>query len=60
MEAERRTGNSPLLLRHAAGRYWDEVGQHHAGSATTFRDLERLVNRAVAMAITTLKGKSHV
>jgi integrase len=45
VEAERRTGNGPLLLRHAAGRYWNEVGQHHAGSATTFRDLERLIER---------------
>ena len=32
VEAERRTGNGPLLLRHAAGRYWDEVGQHHRDS----------------------------
>jgi integrase len=24
VEAERRTGNGPLLLRHAAGRYWDD------------------------------------
>jgi integrase len=45
LDEVRRTGNGPLLLRHAAGRYWQEVGQHHAGSATTFRDLDRLVNR---------------
>jgi hypothetical protein len=25
------------------GRYWTEVGQGHAGSATTFRGIERLV-----------------
>ena len=43
IEDERRTGNGPLLLRHAAGRYWNEVGQHHADSAGTHRDLERLV-----------------
>lgn len=32
-----------LSLDEASGRYWKEVGQHHAGSATTWRDLERLV-----------------
>ena|SRR5271166_2737441 len=41
--AKSRTGNEPLIMRIAAGRYWQEVGQHHAGSATTYRDLERLV-----------------
>ena len=45
IETEKRTGNGPLLLRHAAGRYWQEVGQHHADSAATYRDLERLVSR---------------
>ncbi len=39
IEAERRTGNGPLLLRHAAGRYWTEVGEGHADSAGTHRDL---------------------
>ena len=34
---------APLTIDHAAGRYWSEVGQHHAGSATTFRDIERLI-----------------
>jgi integrase len=43
VEAERRTGNGPLTLDIAAGRYWQEVGQHHAGSANTWRDLERLL-----------------
>lgn len=43
IEAEKRTGNGPLLLRHAAGRYWQEVGQHHRDSAATYCDLERLV-----------------
>lgn len=30
-------------LDYVAGRYWKEIGQHHAGADTTFRDLERLV-----------------
>jgi integrase len=45
VEAERRTGNGPLTLNDAAGRYWREVGKHHAASATTWRDLDRLVKR---------------
>jgi hypothetical protein len=43
MEAERRTGNGPLLLRHAAGRYWQEAGKDHRDSAATHRNLGRLV-----------------
>ena len=35
--------NGPLTLDVAAGRYWQEIGQHHAESADTWRDLERLV-----------------
>lgn len=27
-----------------SARYWQEVGQHHKGAATTFRDLNRLVD----------------
>jgi hypothetical protein len=42
MEAERRTGNGPLLLRHAAGRYWQEVGQHHRDRAGTWNALDLL------------------
>ncbi len=45
IETEKRTGNGPLLLRYAAGRYWEEVGQHHRDRAATFRYLERLVGR---------------
>jgi integrase len=26
-----------------AGRYWNEIGQHHAGADTTWRDIERLI-----------------
>ncbi|WP_313522433.1 site-specific integrase [Shinella sp.] len=42
---ERKTGNGPLTMDTAAGRFWNEVGQHHANAATTFTDLERLVTR---------------
>jgi hypothetical protein len=30
-------------LDDVAGRYWNEVGQHHAGADTTWRDIERLI-----------------
>lgn len=43
LETEKRTGNGPLLLRHAAGRYWQEVGEGHARNAETHHNLERLV-----------------
>ena len=36
-------GEVPLTLDIAAGRYWEEVGQHHAGADTTWTDLERLI-----------------
>ena len=36
-EEAKRTGNGPLLLRHAAGRYWQEVGKDHRDSAATHR-----------------------
>lgn len=42
IEQEKRTGVGPLILDIATGRYWTEVGQHHAGSTDTWRDLERL------------------
>lgn len=32
-----------LQLDHVAERYWQEVGQHHAGADNTERDLARLV-----------------
>jgi integrase len=44
IEAEKRTGNAPLTLDVAAGRYFQEVGQHHADSDATFRNLNRLVH----------------
>lgn len=30
-------------LDDVAGRYWTETGQHHVGSETTWRDIDRLV-----------------
>lgn len=33
-----------LKLDDVAGRYWTEVGQHHAGAKNTWRDLGRLVD----------------
>jgi integrase len=33
-----------LALGDVIGRYWDIVGQHHAGADTTERDLNRLVD----------------
>jgi len=30
-------------LDDIAGRYWNEVGQHHSGADTTWRDIERLI-----------------
>lgn len=41
--AAARSASSSLKLDDVAGRYWKEVGQHHAGAADTWRDLERLV-----------------
>jgi integrase len=37
-----RTGNGPLLLRHAAGRYWEEVGKYHRDLAGTWNALDLL------------------
>lgn len=36
-------GAALLTLDAACGRYWQEVGQHHAGKENTWRDLERLL-----------------
>lgn len=38
-----QTASGSLQIDHVAGRYWGEVGQHHAGKDDTWRDLERLV-----------------
>jgi len=43
IKQQKATGNDPLTLDVACGRYWTEVGQHHSGAATTWRDMERLI-----------------
>lgn len=40
----RKTGTAPMTLDIAAGRYWTEIGQHHKNSATTFTDIQRLLD----------------
>jgi integrase len=41
--AQEKAAGSSLRLDDVAGRYWDEVGQHHAGAANTEKQLERLI-----------------
>ncbi len=41
--AAARAASASLKLDDVAGRYWQEIGQHHVGSADTWRDLERLI-----------------
>jgi integrase len=43
-EAAARAATASLKLDDVAGRYWQEIGQHHAGADNTWRDLERLVD----------------
>jgi integrase len=43
LEAEKRTGNGPLTLDVAAGRFWREVGERHVANTETWRNLERLI-----------------
>src|SRR5882762_9122945 len=42
IKAQLRAANS-LQIDDVADRYWNQIGQHHAGSDTTERDLARLV-----------------
>ncbi|WP_137871273.1 site-specific integrase [Sphingopyxis sp. 2PD] len=44
MEQERLTGNGPLTIDIATGRYWTEVGQYHSGSGDTWTNLQRLID----------------
>ena len=37
LDLVKASGQGPLTLDIAAGRYWQEVGQHHAGAASTWR-----------------------
>lgn len=40
---QQAVGAEALTLDNAAGRYWLEIGQHHAQAGTTWTDIERLV-----------------
>jgi integrase len=42
---ELQQAESSLQLDHVAGRYWQEIGQYHAGADNTARDLARIVER---------------
>src|SRR5262249_54901420 len=42
--AASRASSASLKLGDVATRYWKEIGQHHAGEANTWRDLERLAD----------------
>jgi integrase len=41
--AQIEAARTSLRLDDVAGRYWQEVGQHHAGARDTWRELARLV-----------------
>lgn len=41
--AAAKAAKTSLQIDDIAGRYWQEVGQHHVGNKDTWRDLERLV-----------------
>jgi hypothetical protein len=43
LDEAKLTGNGPLLLRHAAGCYWQEAGKDHRDSTATHRNLARLI-----------------
>lgn len=43
MQAAQLKGEAPLSFDVAAGKYWTEVGEFHAGADTTWTDLERLI-----------------
>lgn len=42
--AQATAATGSLKLDDIVGRYWTEVGQHHAGSTDTWRDLSRLID----------------
>jgi integrase len=43
--AQQETARSSLRIDDIAGRYWREVGQHHAGADNTERLIEMLIER---------------
>jgi integrase len=51
------TTSASMTLDNAAGRYWNEAGQHHAGADNTERDLDRLIEYfGAARPINTITG----
>jgi integrase len=42
--ARAKAASASLQLDDVAGRYWAEIGQHHAGADNTWRDISRLVD----------------
>jgi integrase len=49
-----------LQIDDVAGRYWTEVGQHHAGADNTWRDVSRLVDYFGATKLLTEIGDDDV
>lgn len=43
IETEKRSGNAPLTLDLAAGKYWTEIGKHHKDHKGTWHALELLL-----------------
>jgi integrase len=43
-EIRQSSGTASAKLDDVAGRYWHEVGQHHVGADTTWRDIARLLD----------------
>ena len=41
--AQEQAARSSLRLDDIVGRYWQEVGQHHAGGANTWRELSMII-----------------
>lgn len=39
-----KASSASLQLDYVAGRYWQELGKHHAGAGNTWRDISRLVD----------------
>src|SRR5215831_14050389 len=41
--AQTEAARTSMALDDVAGRYWNEVGQHHSGARNTWRELARLI-----------------
>lgn len=58
--AKARTATSSLHFDDVAGRYWTEIGQHHAGAGNTWRDISRLVDYFGPTTLLTEIGDNEV